>query len=80
MKLAIAESGTHLVTSEGKPFFFLADGQGWPADHWTTGLDTEGVRNMQTAREILKRLTWHELRPAPQVLDGQPGWSEPLLA
>jgi hypothetical protein len=53
-------------------------GPGWPADHWKTGLDTEGVRNMQTTKEILQRLRWYELRPAPQVLDVQPGWSQPL--
>ncbi len=52
-------------------------GQGWPADHWKTGLDTEGVRNMKTTREIMERLPWTQLRPAPQVLDDQPGYTEP---
>lgn len=52
-------------------------GTGWPADHWSAGLETDGIRSMQVCRTILDRLPWHELRPAPHVLDGQPGLSDP---
>ncbi|MDX2110040.1 MAG: DUF4038 domain-containing protein [Verrucomicrobiota bacterium] len=51
-------------------------GEGWPADNWKTGLDTEGVRNMQTTRQILEQLPWQDLKPAPQVIDEQRGWGD----
>jgi hypothetical protein len=44
---------------------------------WHEGLDTPGVRSMTKMRRFFGSLPWWTLRPAPELLQAQPGTEDP---
>ncbi|MGI5818703.1 MAG: DUF4038 domain-containing protein [Armatimonadota bacterium] len=44
---------------------------------WHAGLETEGIAGMGIMRRIVDELEWWRLRPAPELLVGQPGATDP---
>ena len=51
--------------------------ESWRAEPWHTGLESEGITSMTVLRDILDRLPWPQLHPAPARLAFQPGREDP---
>ncbi len=47
----------------------------WVAPQWRQGLETPGIASMSVMVDIMDKLPWPQLRPAPELLALQPGES-----
>ena len=47
----------------------------WVAPQWRQGLETPGIASMSVMVDIMNKLPWPQLRPAPELLALQPGES-----